>query len=197
MIDLGAALLVALLAGDAATDNFASEISGLVGANAGAVYTGFASGIQFATEPQASDAITSFVAARDAALARAATTELLGPLGGLTLTPGVYHSTAALGLTGILVLDALDDPNAVFIIQAPDAAITTAALSSVVLLNGANAARVFWVTGFALTLGAGSQFAGTALVGAAATLGAGATVLGRVLASAAVTLDANTITIPA
>ena len=40
---------------------------------------------------------------------------IAGNLGGLTLSPGVYTSAAAIAITGNLILDAGGDANAVFV----------------------------------------------------------------------------------
>ena len=58
--------------------------------------------------------------------ARTPTGEIITDLAGLVLAPGVYHSTAALALTGDLILDAQGNPDAVFVFQS-DAAFDTAA----------------------------------------------------------------------
>ncbi len=114
-------------------------------------------------------------------------------LGGQTLTPGVYLDPTSFGLTGVLTLDAQGDPNAVFVIQAGSSLITSSA-SSVLLINGAQAANVFWVVGSSATLGTDTEFVGTILASASITADAGATVDGRLLAeNGAVTLDGNTI----
>jgi hypothetical protein len=113
---------------------------------------------------------------------------------GVTFTPGVHHTWAALELSagGILTLDAQGNPNAVFIFQV-NGALATAAGSSVQLINGAKASNVFWqVTGAAGT-GATSSFSGTILAAGAITLGEGSTLIGRALSSGAVTLASNTI----
>ena len=115
-------------------------------------------------------------------------------LGGLTLTSGVYNDSSSFGLTGVLTLDAQDDPNAVFIIQAGSSLIT-ASDSSIILMNGAQACHIFWVVGSSATLGTGSDFMGTILALTSITANTGATVDGRLLAeNGAVTLDDNTIT---
>lgn len=130
------------------------------------------------------------------AAGRPATTSY-GPiydLGGLTLTSGVYYDPTSFGLTGTLKLDAQNDPDAVFIIQA-GSTLTTASDSSVLLLNGAQACHVFWVIGTSATLGTRTDFIGNLLASESITANTGATVEGRLLAmNGAVTLDNNTIT---
>src|SRR4029079_5966203 len=56
-------------------------------------------------------------------------------LGGLTLTPGVYCFSSSAQLTGILTLNALGNPNAVWVFQT-GSTLTTA--GSVLMTNGGN-----------------------------------------------------------
>ncbi|GAB2817162.1 hypothetical protein GCM10027022_04140 [Alpinimonas psychrophila] len=136
------------------------------------------------------DARTAYTEARS----RTATQVLPGDLIGLTLTPGVYHSVAAVGQTGALTLDAGGDANAVFIFQI-DAALNTTAGVSMNLANGAKASNVFWQVAGAVTTGAGSHVVGTFLAKAAVTLGAGTNVAGRTISTdAAVTIPASFFT---
>jgi hypothetical protein len=110
----------------------------------------------------------------------------------------VYDVPSAAAIQGVLTLDAAGDPNAVFVFRMAGA-LTSVAASSVVLINGANAANVFWVAnGGAVALAAATTFEGTALsVGAAAGIGAGSTMVGRLLSTVgAITTDTDTITRP-
>jgi hypothetical protein len=100
-------------------------------------------------------------------------------LGGTTLEPGVYAPATYFTLTGVLTLDAKDNPDAVFIVRSPGY-ISTAAGSSVVLLNGAKASNVFWVTGSYFSAGADAVLAGTVMANGYVTMGAGAELEGRV-----------------
>lgn len=117
---------------------------------------------------------------------------------GETITPGVYDVPSAAAIQGILTLDALGDPTAVFVFRMVGA-LTSVAASQVLLVNGANAANVFWVAnGGAIALGAATTFVGTALsVGGAAGLGAGSTMVGRLLSTTgAITTDTDTVSVP-
>jgi len=106
-------------------------------------------------------------------------------------------STSTLGITGTLTLDAQGNANAQFIFQIASA-LTTATSSSVVLINGANAANVIWQIGSSATLGTSSIFAGDILAFSSISLGTGAVLSGRALArNGAVTLLSNPITTPA
>jgi|UniRef100_UPI0037848DC5 outer membrane autotransporter protein len=116
-------------------------------------------------------------------------------LGGLTLAPGVHTDTSSFGITGILTLDALGNPNAVWIFQAGSTLITSVG-SSVNLINGAQAGNIFWQVGSSATLGVNSALSGTIMANTSITLNTGASLNGRALAiNGAVTLDSNTITI--
>jgi hypothetical protein len=116
-------------------------------------------------------------------------------LGGLTLPAGVYKNPSSFAVTGTLTLDAQGNPNAVWIIQM-GSTLTTAANSQILLINGAQAANVFWQVGSSATLGTLSSFVGTMLVETSITLTTGATVDGQLLAlNGTVTLDTNDIAV--
>ena len=102
-------------------------------------------------------------------------------LGGMTLTPGVYCFDTSAQLTGDLVLDALGNPNAVWVFQT-GSTLTTASGSSVTVINGGNALNVFWQVGSSATLGTGTRFNGNILAYASITLNTGASLIGRALA---------------
>jgi len=117
-------------------------------------------------------------------------------LGGLTLTPGVYCFTSTAQLTGILTLNALGDPNSVFVFQI-GSTLTTASSSSVVFINAGQGDSVFWQVGSSATLGTTTAFAGNILALTSITLNTGATIqCGRALArNGAVTMDTNNVSI--
>ncbi|MGF6886032.1 hypothetical protein ABIA39_007455, partial [Nocardia sp. GAS34] len=128
------------------------------------------------------------------AVGRTPTAFVTTDLGGQTLTSGVYHAAAGIGLNGTLTLDGQGNPNAVFIFQAGTTLITGAS-SAVNLINGATANNVFWQVGSSATLGAGTNFAGNILIFTSATVSAGTTAHGDILAlNGAITLDTNIIT---
>ncbi len=129
--------------------------------------------------------------------ARIAISTIPADLGGMTLMPGVYCSASSMGLTGALTLDAEGDSNAVWVFQT-GSTLTTAAESSVVLINGADACNVFWQVGSSATLRANTTFVGNIFALTSITLNTSAEVFGRVLArNGAVTLDTNIVTVPA
>jgi hypothetical protein len=160
----------------------------------GAVHVG-AGGSTYATQAAADVAVAygqmSAIACVDYTLTG------LGGVGGVpqVLTPNVYclGTGAALTLDGELVLDAQNNPNALFIIKL-NGAFATQDLSRVTLINGASAANVYWQVAGAVTLGANSFFRGTLLTAGAIHFHAGATLYGRALTTAgAIDMVTNTV----
>ena len=202
-VDLGSADSFAVLAGTTVTNSGSSTINGNLGVWPGTAVTGFPPGIvttgtihagdTFAQQAQA-DLTTAYNFA--AGEACPAANVLSGDIGGMTLTPGVYCSTSSLAITGTLTLDALGDPNAVFVIQMVSS-LTTATNSSVVITNGGTGDSVFWQVGSSAGIGTGSAFAGNILALTSITMGTGASInCGRALAgNGAVTLLTNNISI--
>jgi surface protein len=102
---------------------------------------------------------------------------------GEVLTPGVYDIGGAGSVAGTLTLNGQGDPNAVFIMKFKGA-FTAGAASNIVLINGADAANVFWVAQGALSVGANSTIKGTLLAyPGAITLGVNSSIEGRLLSS--------------
>jgi hypothetical protein len=124
-------------------------------------------------------------------------TAIEGPIGEMTLTPGVYSSAAALTINGPLILDASSDPDGVFIFQV-NGALNTSANSRITMVGG-SAENVYWHVTGAVTLSAASattvsEFVGTLLAYGAVTAGAGAEVQGRLFSvNGAMTLASNDI----
>ena len=201
-VSLGSAANYGVLAASTVTNTGPTTINGGLGLSPGTAITGFppgqVNGTINAANSAALQAQNDLSAAYNAAAASPVTATIPVELGGTTLTPGVYASPAGtFGITGTLTLDAQGDPNAVFIFQAASTLITASA-SNVVLVNGAQAANVFWVVGRSATLGTYSIIQGNIMAQASITVTTGATVHGRALArTAAVTLDSDTITVPA
>jgi hypothetical protein len=127
-----------------------------------------------------SAAVSSLDAAKTDIGSRASTALDSGELGGTTLTPGVHHSVAALGLTGTLTLDAEGAPDAIFIIKS-DGALVTAAFSVVVLANQAQAKNVFWSPASHYTAGASSIFKGNVLATEYISIGETVALEGRLM----------------
>ncbi len=119
-------------------------------------------------------------------------------LGNKTLTRGVYKTGSNVGITtGSLYLDALGDPNAVWIFSIDGTLTTGAPGGSIVLENGAQAKNVYWRTGGKTIIGAGTAFYGNVFAWSQVNVLAGAHILGRLFAvTGQVTLIANTVTKP-
>jgi hypothetical protein len=140
----------------------------------------------------------------------ASTGALASELGGTTITPGVYKSATAVAIsTGPLTLDAQGDTNAYWVFQIGTSLTvgTPTTPRSVVLLNGANPANVFWAVGSAATInyGGGGTMVGTVISSAATTVSSPAlatgttitTIDGRVIAlNASVTMVNTVINVP-
>lgn len=199
-VDLGLAESFSVLSGANVVSTGATDLSADLG---GSVASSFdAPGVVRGVTHFGGAAWTAAVSAVESAYldaanpTRAAVGLAAGELGGLTFTPGVYHSIAAMSLTGTVTLDAGGARDAVFIFRT-DGALNTAAPSSVTLVNGASASNVYWQAAGAVGIAAGASFSGTILTTAAITVGAGATLTGRALSSnGTITLAGNTIVTP-
>ena len=205
-IALGDAASFAVLGATKVTDAGISTLNGSVGVSPGTAITGGMvitnGGTHTGAESAAQDAKVSAQAAYTAALSRtstqvvAADLSIAGPAGSNTLAPGVYSSASSLGLTDTLILDGGGDPDAVFIFQA-GSTLTTASSSKIELVNGAQAANVFWQIGSSATLGTSSTFIGTIVADISVTSTTAVEVDGRLLAlNGAVTMDGGKVTIP-
>ena len=199
-VDLGTASDFSVLAGAGITNSGATTINGNVGTFPTTTITGFGpvilNGVNHAGDSVTQNAKIDLLTAYNDAAGRSATTTYapIFDLVGLTLTPGVYKDSSSFSLSGSLKLDALGNPNAVWIFQAGSTLITAAG-SNISLLGGAQAANVFWQVGSSATLGTASTVEGNILAFTDISLNTGATVNGRLLAlSGAVTLLSNTIT---
>ena len=198
-ITQGAESKYGVLAGTEVTNTGTTTISGTSGSDVGvstgsAIGTGISigTGVLHSNDADAIAAQTAMVATYTT-LAAEASVPVADELGGLTLTAGVYKAPASLGLTGILTLDAANDSSAVFILQSP-ATLITAANSSVVLANGAQACNVYWQVFSSATLATNSTFVGRLYASTSITAQTGASIRGQLLAhTGAVTLDSNTI----
>jgi hypothetical protein len=193
---LGTAASYSVLAVTSVVNTGTTTIAGDLGVSPGTSVTGFGPGMVGGDihpgDAHAADAQTALVAALDELAGRTPHEQLVGDLGGRTFGPGVFHSAAALAITGTVTLDAQDDPDAIFIFQT-DAAFNTAAASAVVLAGGAKPSNVFWVVTGAAGTGADSFLSGSILARGAITLGASTELIGRALSRGTVTLAGNTI----
>ena len=198
-ISLGGAEKVAILGSSTVTNAGPTTVVGNVALSSpGVSVTGFPPGTITGGSIHIGDALANQAHA-DAATAYAQlagetlTMDLSGQnLGGMILTPGVYHFGTAAALDGTLRLDTGGDPNATFVFQI-GTTLTTGVASQITLLNG-NTVDIFWQVGSSATIGVGSTFYGNILADQSITVNSGATINGRAIAiNAAVTLSTNTI----
>jgi hypothetical protein len=196
---LGQAGLYGILAGTTVTCINSGIVLGDVGLWPGSAITGFPPCQSSPTPHAADDAAKAAQDALTAAYIRLnnlpCVSNLSADLGGQTLQPGVYCSLE-LGLTGEVFVDALGDPNAIFVIKA--ASTLTTAGARVTLLNNAQARNIYWVVGSSATVGTGSAMKGNILALTSITLMSDATLSGRALArNGAVTMGTNNhVTLP-
>lgn len=200
-ISLGTAQSFGVLAGSNVTNTGATTVTGNVGVSPGTSVTGFPPGTVTGGTIHLNDAVAAqaqsdLTTAFNAIAGTACTVDLTGQnLGGLTLTPGVYCFSSSAQLTGTLTLNALGNPNALFIFKI-GSSLTTASGSSVQVINSGNNCNVFWQVGSSATLGTSTSFVGNILALTSITLTTGANVSGRVLArNGAVTMDTNNVTV--
>ncbi len=199
---LGTAGNFAVLGGQAVTNTGPSVITGDLGISPNPLssITGFPPGsvigATHGADAVAAQAQIDLAAAYDVIAGRTPFVDLTNPeLGGLTLTPGVYHFSSEALLTGTLILDFQGNPNAEFDFQIVSA-LTTASGSKVVLINGGDPCEVYWQVGSSAILGTTTEFVGNILALTSISLRTGAKVDGSVLArNGEVTLDTNNVSI--
>jgi hypothetical protein len=198
---LGTAQNYAVLGGAGVTNTGFSVLNGDLGVSPGSALTGFPPGIVNGTTHQtdaaAAQAQSDLTTAYNNLWSLAPTVDLTGQdLGGLTLTPGVYFFSSSAQLTGNLTLNALSDPDALFVFQI-GSTLTTASNSSVTVINAPSETfcEKYFVVGSSATLGTDTDFEGSILALTSITLNHDADIVrGRALArNGAVTLDDNTI----
>jgi outer membrane autotransporter protein len=201
--NLGSAANFAVLAGSTATNTGPSVLEGSLGVSPGSAVTGFPPGMVvapggiFVGNAVALQAQIDLAIGYNQAASRPATADLSGQnLGGLTLTPGVYNFTSVAQLNGVLTLNALGNPNAVFIFNI-GSTLNTGSASSVTMIGGGLGSNVYWRVGSSATLGTTTAFTGDILALTSITLNTGANITcGSALArNGAVTLDTNNISI--
>ncbi len=195
-VDLGSASSFMLLAGSTITSTGETIINGDVGVHPGTAFDygvppAIVNGEVHLGDATAAAAKADLLDAFNDAASRATDQQIATELGGTTLTPNVYDSAAGtFGITGTLTLDALGDPDAVFIFKTASTLITAAGNSNVVLEGGAQPSNIYWKVGSSATLGTNTHFEGNILAQVSITANTGATVNGRLLAlDGAVTVD--------
>jgi hypothetical protein len=165
-----------------------TNITGDIGTNLGAI-TGFnpllvSGNIDIANAATAQAALDVQAAYNDIS-SRPQNTAPHAPIfgNGETILPGVYHIASAASLAGNLTLDGANDSSSIFIISVVGA-FTSGALTTVNLINGALASRVFWVASGAMSLDAGTTMKGTLIAGVGAvSMAAGGDLEGRLLST--------------
>jgi hypothetical protein len=175
-----------------------SGINGNIGTNAG-IISGFGSSVVIgdihtadASTAQANtdidNAYNSLMALPNTILAHAAVFGSVA-LEGETINAGVYFINSAGSLLGTLVLDAQNDPNAIFVFKFAGA-FSVAAQAKMILINGARRCNIFFIGGAgvatgAISIGAGATLKGTFLShGGACGSGADLFLAGRQLSTA-------------
>lgn len=186
---LGFAASFAVLGGSAVNAG-TSTITGNLGVSPGNTISGSPTvklGAVFRDDALARQAQKDSAAAYKDLAARTCTTDA-----STTLAPGVYCRSS---LAGTLTLDARGDPDAFWIFQSATT-FTTAADTSVRVINGGFEGNVFWEVGDSATLGARTAFAGNILARNNITMESGASLSGRALAqTGVVTLADNNVSL--
>lgn len=177
----------------AVSNTSTSGIIGTIGTNAGAS-SGYESSIMIGSFETANaataqakinidNAYTALMALPNTVINHAAAFGI-----GETINAGVYFVNGAGSLGGTITLDAQNNPNAIFVFKFAGA-FNVAALSKIILANGARRCNIFWIGGAgvatgAVAIGASSDLKGTFLShGGACTSGAGLFLSGRLLST--------------
>lgn len=190
-----------VLAATTITNIGTTTIGGDIGVFPGTSITGFPpgslSGVVHSNDYVSAAAQNDLTAAYNAAVVLVPDVVLSATsfeLGGSTLTPGIYNIGSSAAITGVLKLDAVGNPNAVWVFQI-GSTLTTAVYDSIVLLiNGAQAQNVFWLVGSSATLNDEAYFSGSILAQASITVNADTTIDGRLLArTGAVTITGPSV----
>ncbi|WP_051866481.1 ice-binding family protein, partial [Streptosporangium roseum] len=184
-VSLGDAASFGVLAGTAVTNTDLTAVTGDLGVSPGTSVTGFppgtVSGTVYVGNAAAASAKADLVAAYNDLAGRTPVVTVPTELGGTTMAPGVYNSAnGTFGITGTLTLDAEGEPDAVFVFKA--STLSTANVSNINLVNGAQTKNVFWQVSGSATLGTYSTFRGSVLALTSITVSTGAALYGRAFA---------------
>lgn len=175
---LGTAANFAIFSTDGAvssnvTNSLMTHITGNVGTNtSNATSTGFGNvnGVMQDDNASSHQAATDLLVAYNqlnTLVANYFPSPLLG--NGVTLTKGVYFINSQAVLDGNLILDAQNDPNALFVFQI-NGSFSTNAMSQITLVNGALACNVFWKVEGLVDMSTGTKMKGTVVANNAAIL---------------------------
>jgi hypothetical protein len=117
--------------------------------------------------------------------------------GGEIIFPGKYNVGSAATVAGSITLDGQGDSDAIFIFKSTGA-LNFAAASNMVLINGAVAENIFWISDAAVGVGANSTIYGNLISnGAAIAVGAATNIEGRLLtASGAIAFGTGVCSVP-
>lgn len=182
------------------TNSGNTVVHGPIGLSPGTSITGFPPGvagsIQIGT-PAAVSCESDIHTAYGMCVGLPATKVLSGtPLGGLTLTPGVYKFATTAALNGILTLDGLGSTTSQFVFQIGTTFSTTVG-AEILLINGVRACNVFFCVGSSATIGDATHFNGTIIAYTSIGVGTGVVNVGGFFAeNGAVTLLTDDITPP-
>jgi hypothetical protein len=116
---------------------------------------------------------------------------------GEIIFPGKYNVGSAASVAGSITLDGQGDSDAIFIFKSTGA-LNFAAASNMVLINGAVAENIFWISDAAVGVGANSTIYGNLISnGAAIAVGAATNIEGRLLtASGAIAFGTGVCSVP-
>lgn len=189
---------VLFTASGAVTNTGNSFITGNVGTNTGAI-TGFGNvnGVMHTSDGATGSATADLLTAYNTLNTTIPTNNHAPLLSNDTLLAGVYAISGNATLDGKLILDANNDPNAVFIFKM-DAAFATTVASEVILINGAMSCNVFWKVEGMVSIAGQTTMRGTVIANnAAVDMGSDVIVDGRILSTTgALTLLNSSAKIP-
>lgn len=175
---------VLFTASGAVTNTGNSFITGDVGTNTGAI-TGFGNvnGVMHTSDGATGAATADLIIAYGLLNASIATDTIAPYLSNDTLTAGVYDILGDATLDGNLILDANNNPNAVFILKM-DATFSSTFASNVILINGAMSCNVYWKVEGLVSLASQTIMRGTLIANnAAIDLATDVVVDGRILST--------------